>query len=467
MMGVMRRVVLALLLAACGDDGVRHTPDASTHDGPVDAPEVMDPVTVTVTRADTAIPGVHVYFQNVDSSLVLATTTDANGTASAVMEAGGYVTAVDPFPAPGLGGITTNQLATWVGVKPGDHLRISEPGISTMQVTVNASFDPAATSTWVYSSCLLGGEPLNGLAATVVAQPGVADVMLENCGPTTNFLLVSFDDNGLPLNMAFFPDTAVVDQGMVNLTPVWAGVDAKSWTFNNGPALTGLEVQEELLDARGIVYSMLFDTPSDQQNPTVTDPMPVFPNATEVVQTDLYTTNYHALYDWGPYASTYTVDVGARMLAELTGPPSFDAATHAISITEAATGATASYTATSLRAQRAADTRQWIWQVASPHATTITLPTLPTDIYDFNVRADDSVDVPLWGIGKVPGGYDAIRAFAFVSTNGPSGFVSQLGASGEVTVEQYEPPPTVVTARDTMGGHAPALFSRRLSRRVR
>jgi len=91
--------LLVCCLIACGDDGVRHTPDAAPHDGPTadtgpDAPAL--PVTLTVTVDGAPQGGVKVYFLNADSSVVLNTVTDATGTASAVMAAGGSVTALFP-----------------------------------------------------------------------------------------------------------------------------------------------------------------------------------------------------------------------------------------------------------------------------------------------------------------------------------------------------------------------------------
>jgi hypothetical protein len=469
-MGVMRRVVLALLLAACGDDGVRHTPDAAPHDGHPDSPidTAGNPVTFTATRDGAPVSGMYVYFQNADSTVVLATTTDANGTASAVMDAGGYVTAIDSFSPPLFGGPPPSQLLTYADVKPGDQLRYARSlGNTGIGVTINAVLDPAASSMSVYSPCLPDGAQLGGLAATAIAQPVSTTTTLYGCGATTDFLLVSYDQNNQPLNTAFIPNVAVADQGTVDLTAaVLVGADTKTWTFNNGPALTSLSVEDDLLDAQGRTFSTYMETPSDAQNPTLTMPVPAFTGANQLVQTIVATGNSHTLLDWGPYASTFTTDVGARLLAEFTAPPSFDPATHAVSISEAATGATADFALTALSASRAADGRTWIWEIIAPHATSIALPTVPTDVYDFNITAADSVQVEGWAAGTVPGGYDAVRPFLF-STQGPSD-LAKLTGSGAASVELYQPPPMARagrrTWRDAMGGPAP---SRVLSRRVR
>jgi hypothetical protein len=474
MMGAMRRAVLMVLLAACGDDGVRHTPDAAPHDGPAtDAPAdaAGDPVTLTATRNGIPVPGVHVFFQNSDSSIVSNTTTDDNGTASAVMAAGGYVTAVDPYALPALGATASNDVMTFVHVKPGDHLRLSEGSAATfIAVNISAPFDPAATTESVYASCGHDPAQLSPPAQAVVAQVATAQMQLMNCGAATNFLLVSYDQNSQPLNMAYLTNIAVTDGGAVDLTAAtFVGVDTKTWTFNNGPALTSLSFQDVVVDPLGAIFSTGNETPSDQQNPSVTMPVATVTGAMEVVQTSFQTTSSHTLLDWGPYSSTFTTDVGARALADFTGVPSFDPATHTESITEAATGATADFSLTFLIASRPSDNHQWLWEVSAPHGTSITLPHLPTDVYDFNIVATDNVTVEAWINGQVPGGYDAVRAF-LLSTTGPADLIPlPVAGTGTAAVVQYSPPSARAVrfrSRDTMA-HAPVLGPRVLSGRVR
>src|SRR4029078_13426073 len=99
--------------------------DAST-DAMVDAPIDAAPLTVklTVTRNGSPALQVQVYFQNADNSVVKSVKTDANGNAEAVMVAGGSVTPISPFtpPSRAITVIISNQLRTFIGVKPGDHL---------------------------------------------------------------------------------------------------------------------------------------------------------------------------------------------------------------------------------------------------------------------------------------------------------------------------------------------------------
>lgn len=416
------------------------------------------------------MPGVHVYFQNADSSIVSNTTTDDAGTASAVMAAGGYVTAVDPYNLPGFGGPQGHQLATFVHVKAGDHLLLDEgaPAATEIGVTVSALLDPAATTEYVYSPCS-GAVQLSATGQALVAQVVTAQVTLDSCGTATNFLLVSYDQNNQPLNMAYVTNVAIADQGTVDLTAATlVGVDTKSWTFNNGPALTSLSFEDALVDANGQIFSTGNETPSDEQNPTVTMPMPTFTGAAEIVRTGFTTGSDHTLLDWGPYASTFTTDVGARALKEFTAAPTYDVATRTESIAETNTGATADFSLTFLFASRPSDNGQWSWAVAAPHGP-ITLPHLPTEVYDFNIVATDNVDVEAWINGQVPGGYDAIRA-TLLATNGPEDLIPlPITTTGSAAVVEYAPPTARAVrfrSRDTMA-HAPVHGPRVLSRRMR
>src|SRR4029078_34509 len=117
--------------------------DAST-DAMVDAPIDAAPLTVklTVTRNGSPALQVQVYFQNADNSVVKSVKTDNNGEAEAVMVAGGSVTAINPFtpPLPAVLGLPrAEELRTFVGVKPGDHLFLTlndSPESTTVRVTL-------------------------------------------------------------------------------------------------------------------------------------------------------------------------------------------------------------------------------------------------------------------------------------------------------------------------------------------
>ena len=220
----------------------------------------------------------------------------------------------------------------------------------------------------------------------------------------------------------------------------------RNYTFNNVPALTSLSVEDDLVNPQGRIYPALNETPSDTINPTLTMTEPVFTGAGSLLQT-IYSGaggfDQQMLLDWGPWASTFTTDVGARALYNFSSAPSFDPATHTASIGEDTTAGNApDFTAVFLSAFRG--TRSWTWSVIAPHAASVTLPTLPTDVFDFNIASGDSPAVNGWATGQVPGGYDAVRAVLF-STTGPQDLA--LGSSGSATLVTTPPPATARTPR--------------------
>ena len=82
---------LVLMLAACGDDAnnrkIVDAPMVNADGKDLDS-ALPSPVTVTVTNAAGPTADVEVYFQNADSTVVATAHTDANGTASAVIDRG-------------------------------------------------------------------------------------------------------------------------------------------------------------------------------------------------------------------------------------------------------------------------------------------------------------------------------------------------------------------------------------------
>ncbi len=146
----------ALLVAACGGNSLQPPHDAD----PVDVATPRDSmaldaaasnaVTVRVLRGDRPTAGVTAYFQNRDSSLAATEVTGADGTATAVVEAGGFVTVVGPV-VQGYG-----FLDTWVDVQPGDQLVARQFGPwdpPDVRVGFTAPIDPGATEYEVRTSC--------------------------------------------------------------------------------------------------------------------------------------------------------------------------------------------------------------------------------------------------------------------------------------------------------------------------
>src|SRR6185503_1419866 len=142
----------------------------------------------------------------------------------------------------------------------------------------------------------------------------------------------------------------------------------------------------------------------------VTVPMPEFGGTADLVQST-FTGNYdqQTVLEWGPYTSSYTLDIAAHALPTFSSVPAYDVASHTASITEDATGMTPDFTMVTFDVLREADdSTTWAWSIVAPHSVTVTLPVLPTDLYDYNIAAGDAARVLGWTSGKVAGGYDGI-----------------------------------------------------------
>jgi hypothetical protein len=438
MMRVMRKAVLVVaLFAACGDDGVRHTPDATVHDGPVidDAPidSAGMPVAITTMVGGQAAGGIHVYFQNADSSVVLATVTDASGNASAVMQPGGYVTAITSYSPPAVG-LTGELLSTFVGVKPGDHLVLAMPGSDIpINFTVTVPTDQNANVAFYDVDTPCG--------STQITSPGSAatpsgTIYLTDCGATTDFLVVALDSSGNALDYIFTQNVAVADQQPLDLTAnTYTAATTRTNNYENAGNLS-LSFQDTLLDVSAPMYSYGGFIGAAAVSRSYA--MPAFTGANDLMVTQ-YTASQDYVYfvDWGPYTATFTTDVAPRMLPDFTSNPSFDPATHTLSFTEGTTGATPDFVYGSIGAFRSTDSHSWTWRIVAPHATSLVYPTLPTDVYDYNITANDDPRNPDAMIGKVPGGYDAVRPYLLSQYSAPQPSQFAMGTVGSATVEQW------------------------------
>jgi hypothetical protein len=137
--------------------------DARNIDAKPDGPS-EGAVTIAVTLDGSAAPGATVYFQNANSTLVAEALTGSDGTATQVMEPGGFVTLIEPQAAvtnpPDLIGTpivpNNQQVDTFADVKPGDvlHVDIDDETVATsitFQLTVPT--DGSATTYDVFASC--------------------------------------------------------------------------------------------------------------------------------------------------------------------------------------------------------------------------------------------------------------------------------------------------------------------------
>jgi len=404
------KLSLLVLLAACGHDQARRANDAAP-DGVVadvaasdvsaaDADGALPAVTVSVTADGAAVPNVAVVFLNADSSVVLSTTTDTNGAASAVMAAGGSVTVVDAIP-----GSTRHTLETRLAVQPGDHLEFFSGATtpSSISVNVTAPVDSSMTQYAAYSPCNMNG----GALAVGSAQSVQGAIALYGCGATTDVLVLA--SNGSGSEFAYAPAVPISDQGTVDLTAAtYAPTLRRTYTYSNVPDDLRISVMDIVRSPSGMIYRDYADGPLGAST-SMTIAIPAFSGATDILETVVFRSFATlTLLDWGSFGSAVTTDVATRELYPFTGDPTFDAATRTATIpVDTSTGLAPDFSGVALSEQPQTSS-SWYWTILTPTAASVTLPTLPVDVVDFDVGSGNSIYVD-WTMLRLPGGYDAFR----------------------------------------------------------
>jgi hypothetical protein len=358
--------------------------------------------------------------------------TDATGTASQVLGAGGYVTVVDPFPmvagfrAP-ITPLTGSNLYTWAGVKPGDHLMLyqaSETGAETDFTLVV----PTVANATAYNAtllCPLGGGFGNGSGTTLA---------IESAGCTTADLYVSAtDSSGALLATLFHPALAVMAAQTVDLSTsdhFTAAVPA-TYSYTNLPS-TGVQVDYDMVGATGAINGLGKFIDVSAGSAALSIAQPALPaNETAFVITDFATTNNtHDVYAWSPTAATsYTLDASTATLPDITALPVFDYSTDTLTWT-AGSGVAPDTVLAELDFGNDPDIASWT--IVAPYvAGTLQFPPITGMMPD----PSDTLDISDLETAHVPGGYDAIRSFALAELD-PAVLV-ELAGTGQALLQSY------------------------------
>ena len=464
-------VIASLWLPACGgcsDVGsvggglpdARPSPDAM-----IDGMRPGDPsVTLTVLKDGAPAVGVAVYFLDTNDSVVLSDVTNQSGVVRADMEGGGSVTAVNPFTPPPAPRPAIDELRTFVGVKPGDHLALTRttPVASTFTLQVpSVGGETPDTSYGVVTNCGTGnlapsgdGSPPSAQIALADCADGVADLVIVATVPPPPGVTAP---GGSSVREMFQPGAAlpgpqsgaVMDMSGAS----WNEPTRVPFTYLHAPAapMTALywirnrgnlgPFPVGLLGSAGATF-----VPDGAVSTGVTH---------VVVDTHVEPTGgavgAHDVIDWGLAGPSYRLDLDGVLLPDLLSRPSFDAVSNSVIWSEDTAGATADLTSAAIQVNRGG--RRWHWEIVAPYQPgQIVFPRLPVGTGDYDPTASDVVTAEPVMNAKVTGGYDAarpqflnLRDRALINpdpTKGkppdPTGFTN--GNSGTLVLVQTAPP---------------------------
>lgn len=412
-------LLTSLAVNGCGgDDDNGRLPDAPPppiDTPPPDMPMPLAPVTLKITKNGAAMKDIVVYFQSTDAGPATRTTTDQTGTASATIAAGGYVTAIDPFVTPPppvvFGAFGVPELRTFAGVKPGDHLLLTQNDATPITFTLNAPAVEGANDYQVFTSCGTSSiAPGGGSGGSNGPDPG-GSVTLYDCNGTADIaILASAPNDGpeIPISALYHPNQALSPNGTVTLTDNYEALVNRTFTYMNIPDQSSVQVSHTLVGARGRFGEFFLSGVGDSG--TIQEP--AIPATGSIVDTALQRQGRHHVIDWGNVVTAYTLDMNNLLLPDLTTFPGYNSTNRRASWMEETTGAAPDVTLAGIRVSRSdgETQRNWHWRIAGPYAPgEIRFPVLPTDVFDFNPGANEA-DVSELVIAKLPGGYDAVRA---------------------------------------------------------
>jgi hypothetical protein len=420
MPGMMRGSwMVVLMAAACGGGGnsTGHLPDAPpAPDAAIDG-NTDSPVTVTVTSGGAPSPGVHVYFVAADGTLVKTADTGADGTASAVMAAGGSVTVLDPFAVQGARAVGNNTLVSFMAVKPGDHLRLSNSERASVSLALTAPSATDATGHNVFTTC--GRGTISAGAGGGPTASGTVE--LEGCHGATDIAIVASKVDpttkvSTPISGLFHAGVSLTG-GPVNLDDSYGALTDVSVMYTHAPAGTSPRVFHTPLVAHGRLgpFDVNVSGADGTLAGTVQEPAGIAASSAITATFELPSgeqpSGEYKVIDWGALAMPYALDLSGVLVRAVADPPSYDFASGAVVWTEAAGGAAPDSMTTLIEATRSAQSREWIWFFVAPYTgTRLAVPRLPADVADWTPVAGDTAFIDHVSLLKMTGGYDALRA---------------------------------------------------------
>ena len=443
-------LIAALALVGCGDDApalgtVDSNPvnnvdaasvDASTHQPDAvttaDAALVTGVVQVVVYDSNGALAvGVPVAFLNADDSVVLETTTGDDGTASATMQSGGTVVALNNTF------VTLDgqpDVYTFLDVQAGDVLTAGTPAQATFGASLTLSFPPASAG-HIYSVSSSCGQEAN------LEQTSLTYLFTSGC-TSADFYILAEDCSGAPIGVLYVPGQAISDGATVALTGDFTAMTDFDFTIANLPSAVTSNASTGLID-----NGVLIEGPDgfvDTTNGNTTSYLVAqFAGLDAVWDTSVAQVSGSILEVQGRQATAdhVTVDYATDALPEIDALP--EVTSNLISWTEASVG-TAESSAVDLAATDAP--YNFTIHITGPHNdSTLRIPTFPASIGTFD--ANLTLTASNVTIFQTPGGWNDERqnvfsrdrsnaALVLPSNGGVAKYSSNAGPIGGFHVNQ-------------------------------
>jgi hypothetical protein len=411
-----------LLAAACGS--AHHTVDANrdtstdtisptTGDAPPGA------VTIAITSASQPASNVTVYFQNADSSLVIAALTDAHGTVGAMLATGGFVTVIEPADQSGL-----VKLDTFAGVHSGDALHLDLAPAASQSGTftdLTVGTDPSAFAYQAYSQC----------GAVALPPGGTGEVGFQGCGNTADLLVVAIDVDSNPYKAYYQPNVTIgpaPSDAMgraADATGTFGGLATTAFSYTGVPStIQYVATTQELWSPRGRLFDQSASAMTSGAAALNSFAQPAPTGLTAVTVTDAIpdpstNANQHSqqlVFDWDTWSASYALKLDTVLLKPYLNDATYALDTHSITWMEGA-GAQPDFVRARVVAYRDAIPlgTTWQWSIIAPRGmpAQIAFPKLPAADFDYNPTLGDTVSVADLTSVKAPGGYDSFRSHGF------------------------------------------------------
>jgi hypothetical protein len=393
----MRIFIGIAFVAACTGSINSGGASGGDDDGTSPPPPPSNTVSITIRDGNAPQAGVDVLFQNSDGTVVLETTTDATGVATATMTAGN-VTVARTFAAGSAGGTARDpEIYTYVGVAAGDRLVLGDPTDDTgVPSAINVTVSSGAQGTVkVTSACGTGQGTAPIIPMTVSA-----------CPSSVLFFVVDGNQNSLVATAPYSPN---VDLSTDDLEGTLATTFSSS---DLTPDMSSVNVAAYVMDGNHELYS------SGEKRVDTTPQTVNLPNLHGVdelvVATISSTDGTQMVSSRSPYAATpETVDASADLLPYVSSPTYKSTG---ITWTETGTG-TPDFVVAALTVTPKSSVAKYTRYIIAPYASmALAVPTLAGADAIYNPGTMDSINGTM-GLGSVTGGYAAARPFAFNTPN--------------------------------------------------